>query len=191
MGKQLRICIDSDNMYLTFAIQKLISGWSHIPVKYLDPQDTDYTPSILFQHECRKPTPKSLSYEGQHVTVVIIRQGSARQKSVLRPCTHSNLCIFRDDPVEQIRVTIKEALDLQTRQLYPATHRSCFRCRPIYLTESEQQFLRLFLRGNTPTRIGFLIHKSVKTVSSHKRSIMKKLQLNSDWELFNFFNQIR
>ncbi|MBW7984965.1 helix-turn-helix transcriptional regulator [Enterobacillus tribolii] len=52
------------------------------------------------------------------------------------------------------------------------------------LTESERRVLKWLLAGYDIAQIAGQIRRSVKTVSTHKRNIMKKLEVSNDDELF-------
>ncbi len=52
------------------------------------------------------------------------------------------------------------------------------------ITRSEAFVLKEWLRGQTVTDIARLSNRSVKTISSHKRSAMKKLKVSNNCELY-------
>ncbi|WMD19076.1 response regulator [Achromobacter seleniivolatilans] len=52
------------------------------------------------------------------------------------------------------------------------------------LTPRESEIVRLFCSGTTISEIADILHRSVQTVSSQKRSAMKKLGVASDVDLF-------
>lgn len=52
------------------------------------------------------------------------------------------------------------------------------------LTPRESEIVRLFCSGSTISEIADILHRSVQTVSSQKRSAMKKLGVASDVDLF-------
>ncbi|MNV60375.1 Transcriptional regulatory protein RcsB [compost metagenome] len=56
----------------------------------------------------------------------------------------------------------------------------------VRLTKREAEIVRLFCAGATVTEISLLSHRSVQTVSSQKRSAMRKLGLERDADLIRY-----
>ena len=54
------------------------------------------------------------------------------------------------------------------------------------LSKREYEVIRLFVRGYAVTQIAEALKRSVKTVSTQKRSAMTKLNINTDQELITF-----
>lgn len=77
-------------------------------------------------------------------------------------------------------VTMSDALALRLVQTQTA--------RPsgpsLSLTRAEQRVLSLLLSGHSVSQIAECLNRSVKTVSTHKRQLMKKLGANTEVELF-------
>jgi len=57
------------------------------------------------------------------------------------------------------------------------------------LSQREADVLRLFASGKTVTDIAGIMNRSVKTVSGHKISVMTKLSLSTDRELYEYARQ--
>ncbi|MFC5472436.1 response regulator [Paraherbaspirillum soli] len=57
------------------------------------------------------------------------------------------------------------------------------------LTLRELEILRFLARGATANEIAARIHRSVKTISHHKRSAMEKLNLETDVQLMRYIAQ--
>ena len=55
------------------------------------------------------------------------------------------------------------------------------------LSPREIEILRFFSRGISAVEISRQLHRSIKTISHHKRSAMEKLQLDSDLQLMRYF----
>ena len=58
--------------------------------------------------------------------------------------------------------------------------------RVTVLTSREREVLQLLTEGNSTVQMAARIHLSVKTVESHRRSVMKKLDLSSVAELTKY-----
>ena len=54
------------------------------------------------------------------------------------------------------------------------------------ITSREREVLQLLTEGNSTVQMAERIHLSVKTVESHRRSVMKKLDLSSVAELTKY-----
>lgn len=54
------------------------------------------------------------------------------------------------------------------------------------LTSRQQQIMRLLAEGLTPAEISMRLNISIKTVSSHRGAVMKKLGFNRKVELYNW-----
>ncbi|QRX83189.1 response regulator transcription factor [Glaciimonas sp. PAMC28666] len=59
------------------------------------------------------------------------------------------------------------------------------------LTSREVGILRLFSTGISANEIAKKIHRSIKTISHHKRSAMVKLKLETDLQLMRYFAENR
>lgn len=95
-------------------------------------------------------------------------------------CVSESGRLFRHDSVSSIKATII-SLYIKPKVIAPYY---CPRCR-ISLTFSEARVCRFILLGYSQTRISQLLSISQKTVSSHKRSVMKKLNIKSNIELMS------
>ena len=54
------------------------------------------------------------------------------------------------------------------------------------LSRREFQVLNLLAEGNSPTKIAELLGLSIKTISTYKRHILNKLEINSTTELIRY-----
>ncbi|MGS0742368.1 response regulator [Glaciimonas sp. GG7] len=55
------------------------------------------------------------------------------------------------------------------------------------LSAREIEILRCLSRGASASEISKLLHRSIKTISHHKRSAMEKLKLETDLQLMRYF----
>ncbi|WZB72132.1 LuxR C-terminal-related transcriptional regulator [Achromobacter xylosoxidans] len=58
---------------------------------------------------------------------------------------------------------------------------------PNRLTPREAEIVRLFCAGSTITEIAERLHRSVQTVSTQKRSAMRKLGVSRDVDLIKMY----
>jgi DNA-binding NarL/FixJ family response regulator len=59
-------------------------------------------------------------------------------------------------------------------------------CEPVSLTSRETQIVRLIARGNSTVKIAEKLNLSVHTINTHRKRIMKKLDLKSPVELIRY-----
>lgn len=107
----------------------------------------------------------------------------------LRPCIRDSIFFFRNDSVD----TLLEKLDALWRP-WPmnnnvrAVHECvpCGECRFQRLSYSEKKVIRYIGLGFTVSNISRMLQKNVKTISSQKRSAMRKLNMSRNIELYRF-----
>ncbi|WP_181575063.1 LuxR C-terminal-related transcriptional regulator [Serratia quinivorans] len=104
--------------------------------------------------------------------------------SALR-CTRKSGTIYRDQPVDDILAMITETM--RNRRYIPAKPPpSCGPCTDNQLSARECEVLRHLKRGNSQVKTAETMQLQVKTVNSHKRSAMKKLNFTRNNELLNW-----
>ncbi|RYM59171.1 hypothetical protein BSR03_19395 [Serratia proteamaculans] len=104
--------------------------------------------------------------------------------SALR-CTRKSGTIYRDQPVDDILAMITETM--RNRRYMPAKQPpSCGPCTDNPLSARECEVLRHLKRGNSQVKTAETMQLQVKTVNSHKRSAMKKLNFTRNNELLNW-----
>ncbi|CAI0712642.1 two component system sensor kinase SsrB [Serratia entomophila] len=62
----------------------------------------------------------------------------------------------------------------------------CSWCKPLKLTQQEKAVMRYLSWEMTPTAIARRLNVSLKTVSTHKRAVMKKMNFHRDAELYRW-----
>lgn len=82
-----------------------------------------------------------------------------------------------DADMKEINVTIKRYLNSASK---PAAPVKWGKSRAISLTQPEQQTMELILQGQPVCSISKIVQRDYKTVSTHKRSVMRKLGTSSD-----------
>ncbi|MBP1133067.1 MULTISPECIES: LuxR family transcriptional regulator [Serratia] len=96
-------------------------------------------------------------------------------------------CINRRDDDAVIRSKLQLALERFCQQPWVALHASgiwkCRQCRIAALSHCEKKVLRLMSTGMSACTIAGMLHRSQKTISAHKRSAMRKLNVNKSTEL--------
>ncbi|WP_261142187.1 helix-turn-helix transcriptional regulator [Serratia proteamaculans] len=100
-------------------------------------------------------------------------------------CTRKSGTIYRDQPVDDVLAMVTEAM--RSRRLIPAKPPPrCGPCTDNPLSARECEVLHYLKRGNSQVKIAETMQLQVKTVNSHKRSAMKKLNFTRNNELLNW-----
>lgn len=101
-------------------------------------------------------------------------------------------CIFvrRTESIESIREKIEHAWAFLNNKNYVAEteEKMCLSCFPVRLTDVEERVVTYFYRGFSLAQIANIRGMHVKTVSAHKRAVMKKLNLSSSSELIHIIH---
>nr|WP_247652065.1 LuxR C-terminal-related transcriptional regulator [Serratia symbiotica] len=97
------------------------------------------------------------------------------------------LSIYRRDSTNVICNKLHEALTHFCQQpwldLHVGNMWKCQQCRIAALSNCEKKVLRLMSTGMSACTIANMLHRSQKTISTHKRSAMRKLNLRKNAEL--------
>ncbi|MFS7239354.1 LuxR C-terminal-related transcriptional regulator [Serratia proteamaculans] len=104
--------------------------------------------------------------------------------------SHAHPALFsinRRDATAMIRNKLQMALELFCQQPWVAMHASdiwkCRQCRIAALSSCEKKVLKLMSTGMSACTIAGMLDRSQKTISAHKRSAMRKLNVNKNTEL--------
>ncbi|CAI0960300.1 MULTISPECIES: LuxR C-terminal-related transcriptional regulator [Serratia] len=95
--------------------------------------------------------------------------------------------IHRRDSVYAVRNKLQMALERFCQQPWVALHAAglwkCQQCRIAALSSCEKKVLRLMSTGMSACSIAGMLQRSQKTISAHKRSAMRKLNVRKSSEL--------
>ncbi len=104
--------------------------------------------------------------------------------------SHAHPALFsinRQDAVPMVRNKVQMALEQFCQQPWVALHASgiwkCRQCRIAALSSCEKKVLKLMSTGMSACTIAGMLHRSQKTISAHKRSAMRKLNVRKNTEL--------
>lgn len=130
----------------------------------------------------------------QRPSLRVIVYTRCRDSSVLGGLlSHKNInVISRNDPLEQVSEFVRRVLSGE-RVLSPSI--GCCLANPhspsggeVPLTRSENDVITQLFNGMSLSQIAERKHRSVKTISAHKCNAMRKLQVQTDSELFSLRN---
>lgn len=102
----------------------------------------------------------------------------------LPACQRETGRLYRCDPLEKIMRQIDVALKA-CEMPHDRMHR-CYWCDKHALTPREYEIVRRFGRGELPQDIAAQLRLSVKTVSLHKRAMMRKMHLRNNADLYHW-----
>jgi DNA-binding CsgD family transcriptional regulator len=109
----------------------------------------------------------------------------------LPTCIKNVIFIYRTDSVSDCREKIISAWDEIPLLSGVKDYKKCFHCKYLTLTPQQIVIARKMLQGQDLSQIAISLGINVKTVSAHKRLIMHKFNLHTDFELLRFFNSLR
>lgn len=104
----------------------------------------------------------------------------------LHHCLQS-VFIRRTDSVEQVRHKVSQAWTMSNEK----KEEKCRSCRRLLLTAGEKRVIYYLDKGFSVSQIGNILGIGMKMASQRKRKVMRKYNLHSDVELWNFLNKWR
>lgn len=124
-----------------------------------------------------------LTMRHRQMTVLVLNDRDTRYSRAHPALFSINL---RDD-CAMVRNKLQMALELFCQQPWVAMHASgiwkCRQCRIAALSSCEKKVLKLMSTGMSACTIAGMLDRSQKTISAHKRSAMRKLNVNKNTEL--------
>lgn len=104
---------------------------------------------------------------------------------MLPVCIQNNIFLRRNESLDVVRYKLRYAWSYLRQKHFDAED-LCRHCQPVSLTKAELLVAQNICRGYTLNQIALATLSTPKTISTHKRNIMNKLNLHSDVELLNF-----
>lgn len=110
-------------------------------------------------------------------------------KITIRPCIRGTVFLFRNDSVDTLLTKLDSLWNPWENSSQPRTEGRCTSCEGCnfqQLSYSEKRIIRYIGMGFSISNISRILNKNVKTVSSQKRSAMKKLNMSRNIDLYRF-----
>lgn len=113
------------------------------------------------------------------------------QYDALPLCFKNIIFINRREPIAQIKKSVKQGWESCREDPVIIHQWKCQSCRHKTLSPQQINVAKHYYHGASAEQISQILRISVKTVFTHKRMIMSKFDLHSDYELFTLFNVIK
>lgn len=124
----------------------------------------------------------------------VLEYGAIHKKADnTHPCINKFPIIYREDTLSTIigKVTAN-LLFLNEKNMLSCNRvisKDCHVCSQHRLTQRETEVLRLMAKEYCVTAISNILRKSIKTVSSQKKSAMNKLRISNNRDLYAFLRK--
>ncbi|MGB3251997.1 LuxR C-terminal-related transcriptional regulator [Buttiauxella gaviniae] len=106
-------------------------------------------------------------------------------------CIKNIVFINRSEPLDTAREQVTQAWKQSVENPDTLPCKKCLKCKYRSLTPQQMTIAKYMLQGNDIIKIAKLLEINVKTVSAHKRLMMSKFNLSSDYELLHFLNNLK
>lgn len=106
-------------------------------------------------------------------------------------CFKNIFFVNRKESLNNIREIIETNLDGNSTNILSPPVYSCHDCRHRTLSPQQAVIAAHYYTGKNAEQIGQAMNINIKTVSTHKRMIMMKFNLSTDYELLTFLHLLR
>jgi fimbrial protein FimW len=162
--KTINIIIDDDNRYFSYGLRISIAeyAWNNEKTVCFLASDSKERPDVLFASSTRCAQRWGTPWHAQNVTIEDRKKGSTQEVRRV---------LYRTDNQSDLFALLE--------RVFANTHFS--RVRSIQpLTPREQEVMNYLRRGFGQSQTAKILGISVKTIHSHKRSVMNKLMLKGN-----------
>lgn len=192
MKNKVSISLNDHNSYFLAGLQyALIEYFTElrIQVDFLNGYSND-KPDIIFQalyQGERTDICRHFAADAPQPLYFVIRDKAERRFTPPIRCIAKSSTLYRNQSLDDMLGMVKVAMQL--RSLPPERMHHCPACHHRNLTERERQVLHYLRQGVSQSQTAHILQLKVKTVHSHKRSAMKKLNFTRTSELFHWLLQ--
>ncbi|HHQ6601493.1 TPA: response regulator transcription factor [Serratia fonticola] len=192
MKKTLRISIIDNNQYFTVGLRHALAEFyfkKNTNVRFIDETPSKHSIDILF-HAPRHGIPNNFCYIYPHSTsnplvFAICDKTENRGLTHIFRCVRKDGTLYRHQPIDLVLNMVEQA-----RSIDPHSSGSAFDgALTQTITHREYEVLGYLKQGRSLTEAANYMNLSVKTVSAHKRSVMKKLNFRRNSELLYWMIQ--
>lgn len=184
MKQTLNISIVDNNQYFMLGFRQILFDFyftKNIHVRFIDKNMKEELVDILFYSSPHNETIdfyRLLSNGLSQSQIFVIRDKNDTNLSKMLRCAQKNESIYRHQPIDSILDIVEQARAIDHAFLMPAYDLTAI------ITRREYEVLHYLKLGKKLTDVAHYMKLSIKTVSAHKRSAMKKLNFERNTELF-------
>ncbi|AYN26259.1 hypothetical protein D8682_04145 [Buttiauxella sp. 3AFRM03] len=195
----LKIVIDEQNVLyrhgLEMLLKQIFSAEMNVTVEIVTLNETNIaTADIIFKNYdvgvsciCQP----LLHTRRKNSLVIGLYEGSKNPRYAELPlCITDIAFVNRAEPVNKTKTTIMRGWEDCRAAQEQKKQWSCLDCRHRTLSPQQVKIAAHFYRGDTTEKIASDLQINPKTVGAHKRMIMTKFNLNTDFELLTFLNNL-
>lgn len=106
-------------------------------------------------------------------------------------CFENIIFIHRTEPIARVVKKILKGWDQLCNKTHSTTPWSCHDCEHKTLSPQQIKVATHYYNGASAEQIAHILNISPKTVFTHKRMIMGKFNVHSDYELFSLLNVMK
>jgi EAL domain-containing protein (putative c-di-GMP-specific phosphodiesterase class I)/DNA-binding CsgD family transcriptional regulator len=135
----------------------------------------------------------AMAHRKKKSLLIVISEGKKDPRTHGLPrCMESSIFVRQNESVENVRKKIIEAWEMTQHDLIEGRVEIdlCKSCKPVHLTTEELCIANYICHGFSPVQISKFRNISPKNVSSHKRMVMRKFNLNNDNEFIHMMNRL-
>ncbi|MGF6190567.1 response regulator transcription factor [Serratia sp. 2723] len=192
MKNKVSISLNDHNSYFLAGLQyALIEYFTDIrtQVDFISGYSTE-KPDIIFQALCQGEKTdicRRFPADEPQPLYFVIRDKAERRFTPPIRCIAKSSTLYRNQSLGDILGMVKLALQFNSLPQKRTHH--CPACHHQSLSEREHQVLHYLRQGANQSQTANILQLKVKTVHSHKRSAMKKLNFTRTSELFYWLLQ--
>lgn len=123
------------------------------------------------------------------LTIGICDEDKKPRNKRLPHCFENIVFIDRSESICEARRLILRGWHCRTH--HPDTYNSCLSCKHHTLSPQQMNIAEHFHLGKNTQQIARHLNINMKTVAAHKRLLMIKFDLSSDYELLNFLKNLK
>ncbi|MBU5412420.1 response regulator transcription factor [Serratia ureilytica] len=184
MKKVIRVCIQDTNRFFALGIQHILL--SHFQLQGLGvcfvSEKESVGADLVFCSVPTKGWPLQLCLHSESEKTVFIAIRATKSEKVTK-CFRERGSLWRRAHPGALLTLVKEGMNVQEN---PVASECCPCCMSQALTKREREVMHCMSWELTPKTLQQYLNISPKTVSAHKRAVMRKLGFRRNSELYHW-----
>lgn len=175
--------LDIDRFFVAGAYRALSDYFSErgIEARCSDPMNADLVFQAIAKGDMARFCHPPHAPHALYLAVYDLREARIR---AISGCLREAGRVYRNEGVAKLLHTVARVIKGRTGGA--CSFSCCAWCQPLPLTPQEKQVMRYLSWEMTPTAIARRLRVSIKTVSTHKRAVMRKMHFQRDAELYRW-----